>query len=42
MLNHENIIKQDGIFEESDKIFIILEYMENGDLYELMKHNRKF
>jgi len=27
MLNHPNILKLQGVFEESDKIFLVLEYM---------------
>jgi serine/threonine protein kinase len=40
-LSHPGIVKQEGIFEEADKVFIVLEYIENGDLFELMKHNGK-
>jgi serine/threonine protein kinase len=38
-LNHPNIIKLKGTFEEADKLFMVLEYLENGDLYEFLKNN---
>ena len=36
---HTNIIKIFGIFEENDKIYIVLEYCENGDFYEFLRNN---
>ena len=35
------IIKIEGIFEENGKIFIVLEYLSNGDFYEFLKLNSK-
>ncbi len=38
-LDHPNIVKLNSVFEETDKIFMVLEYLENGDFYEFMKNN---
>ncbi len=38
-LNHPNVIKIDGIFEEGDRIYIVLEYLSGGDFYEFLKNN---
>ena len=38
-LSHPNIIKIYGIFEENDKIYIVLEYCEKGEFNELLKNN---
>jgi serine/threonine protein kinase len=32
-LNHENIIKLYGVFHDDDKIYMILEYAPDGELY---------
>ena len=39
ILNHPNIIEIFGVFEEDDKVYIVLEYCENGNLMEFMKNN---
>ena len=41
-ISHPNIIKIEGIFEENDKIFMVLEYLPNGDFYEFLKSNGKY
>jgi serine/threonine protein kinase len=38
-ISHTNVIKIFGIFEENEKIYIVLEYCENGDFYEFLKNN---
>ena len=40
-IEHDNIIKLEGVFEENDKIFMILEYLDNGDFYDFIKNNCK-
>jgi aurora kinase len=41
-IEHPNVVKIDGIFEESDKIFIVLEYICHGDFYDFIKNNCKY
>lgn len=36
-LSHQNIIKLYDYFIEEDKIYLILEYAENGNLFRVMK-----
>jgi serine/threonine protein kinase len=36
-LNHENIIKLYGVFHDDDKIYMILEYAPDGELYNELK-----
>lgn len=38
-INHPNIVKIFGIFEESNKIFILLEFLDKGDFYEFVRLN---
>ena len=38
-VSNSNIVKIFGIFEETEKIYIVLEYCENGDFYEFLKNN---
>jgi 3-phosphoinositide dependent protein kinase-1 len=38
-LDHPNILKVESVFEDADKIFMVLEYIENGDFFEFMKNN---
>jgi serine/threonine protein kinase len=40
-LNNERVVKVDGIFEENEKIFIVMEYISNGDFYRFLKLNGK-
>jgi serine/threonine protein kinase len=40
-LNYHNIIKIEGVFEDNYKIYLVMDYMPNGDLFELIKHNCK-
>ena len=35
--NHSNIVKLYGIFSDHKHIYLLLEYMEEGSLYEYMK-----
>ena len=41
MLDHQNIIKLSGIFEENDKIYSVLEYCSAGDFNEFITNNCK-
>lgn len=36
-LNHENIIKLHGHFEDEDYIYLLLDYIGGGDLFNLLK-----
>ena len=36
-LNHPNIIKFIDYFHENEYVYIILEYAQNGDLFERMR-----
>ena len=35
--NHENILKVYGFFDDSEFIYLILEYMEEGTLFSYLK-----
>ena len=39
VLEHPNVIKIQGIFEENDKIYTVLDYCSAGDFFELIKNN---
>lgn len=39
MIDHPNIISIEGIFEESEKIFMVIDYLPNGDFFEFLKNN---
>ena len=41
-LNHPFIAKTHAIFEESKKLIILMDYYENGDLFDFVKYNSKF
>lgn len=41
ILDHPNIIKHYGIFEENDKIYTVLEYCSAGDFDEFIINNGK-
>ena len=36
-LNHPNILKLYGFFESNDKIYLILEFANEGELYRVLK-----
>lgn len=40
--NHNNIVKLYGFFSDSINIYLLMEYMEEGTLYTLLKKNKKF
>ena len=40
-LNHENIVKYKGSFEYKEKLYLLLEFCENKDLYTLFKDRKK-
>lgn len=40
-LNHAFIAKVYTIFEESKKLIIVMDYYENGDLFDFVKYNSK-
>jgi len=39
--NHENILKLYGFFDDAEFIYIILEYMEEGTLFQTLKKQNK-
>ena len=39
-LNHPNIVKLYGIFDDKDNIYMILEYMESHSLFSLLKKQK--
>ena len=41
-LNHENICKYEHSFEDSDKVYIVMEYCEKGTLASLLKTRGQF
>lgn len=41
ILNHPNIVKIYGTFEENEKMHLVLEYVPNGTLASLIKKSRK-
>ena len=40
-VDHPNIIKTYEIFEESGKIYIVMEYCSKGDLFDYLKDHKK-
>lgn len=40
--NHPNILKLYGIFSDATNVYLILEYMEEGTLYSLLKKKKIF
>jgi hypothetical protein len=40
-MNHENLLALHGFFDDSEYIYLILDYMEEGTLYSLMKKQKK-
>jgi serine/threonine protein kinase len=38
--NHENILKLYGVFDDADHIYLVLEYMEEGTLFQLLKRRK--
>jgi aurora kinase len=40
-LDHPNIVKVYGFFDDSLHFYIIMEYMEGGSLYSYIKKNKK-
>lgn len=41
-LNHPKLVKMYGYFADSENFYMLVEYMEEGSLYSLMKKNKKF
>ena len=41
-LHHPHIIQLYHFFEDSDNIYLVLEYAENGNLYDFLKKKRRF
>lgn len=39
--NHPNILKLYGFFDDSENVYLILEYMLDGTLYSQVKKNKK-
>ena len=42
MLDHPNIIRQYGVLQDSDDIYILMEYAPNGNLYNKLVDSGKF
>jgi serine/threonine protein kinase len=40
--NHSNILRLFGLFDDSEHIYLVLEYMEEGTLYGQLKRSGKF
>lgn len=40
-LNHPNILKLYGVFNDEENIYLILEFMEEGTLYSQLKRMKK-
>ena len=40
-LDHQNLVKLYGFFDDATHFFIIMEYMEGGNLFNLIKKNKK-
>ena len=40
-LKHPHIIKYHTSFMEEGNLHILMEYAENGDLYQMLKHQKK-
>jgi len=40
-LDHQNLVKVYCFFDDSTHFYIIMEYMEGGNLYGLIKKNKK-
>ncbi len=38
--DHENIVKLYGFFEDRESVYLILEYMEEGTLFKMLKKNK--
>ncbi|XP_055348902.1 aurora kinase C-like isoform X2 [Paramacrobiotus metropolitanus] len=41
-LRHPHIIRMYGVFHDTSKIYLILEYAPNGELYKLLEHKGRF
>jgi aurora kinase len=40
--NHGNLVKLYGFFSDETNIYLLMEYMEEGTLYTLLKKHKKF
>ena len=40
-MNHQNIVKLFGTFQDSSNLYFVLEYVNNGDLHRLLKAKQK-
>jgi len=38
-LNHPNVLSMNGCFDDTDNVYILLEYMEEGTLFLHLKKN---
>jgi serine/threonine protein kinase len=39
--NHNNIVKLYGFFTDSTSIYLLMEYMEDGTLFNVLKKNKQ-
>mmetsp|Transcript_475 Transcript_475/g.1641 ORF Transcript_475/g.1641 Transcript_475/m.1641 type:complete len:527 (+) Transcript_475:277-1857(+) len=42
VLDHPNIIKTFDVFDEPDRLYIVLEYMPGGQLFDVIQHENRF
>lgn len=40
-LKHDNILQLYGVFDDEENIYLILEFMEEGTLYSILKKKKK-
>jgi serine/threonine protein kinase len=40
-VNHPNVVKMYGCFHDRLNFYIVMEYMEEGSLYKVIKTNKK-
>ena len=40
-LNHANVVKLYGIFDDKENVYMVMEYMNEGNLYNCLRRRRK-
>lgn len=40
--NHDNLMKIEGVYETENSIYMVVEYLKGGVLYEKIKERYKF
>jgi serine/threonine protein kinase len=36
-MDHENILKLEEVYEEDDLVYLVMPYLEKGDLFDLLE-----